>query len=75
MIRKRENRYRRNPLNINLQPIPTDFNSNQTDYLTKLQSSTGIANKVKNEKGNDIPIRINGDKIQVYKDKEWSDLK
>jgi len=74
MTRKRGNRYRRNPNNVPIRPIPDSFEDDAKEYLTNLQTLAPVGFKVKNDKGQDIPLRYKDGALQSYVKGQWSDI-
>lgn len=73
-MRKRGNRYRRNPYNVPIRPIPESFEDDAKEYLTNLQSLSTTGFNIKNEKGQNIPVRYKEGMLQSYEKGAWRDI-
>lgn len=74
MTRKRGNRYRRNPYNVPIRPIPDSFEEDAKEYLTNLQSLSTTGFNIKNEKGQNIPVRYKEGMLQSFEKGAWRDI-
>ena len=54
--------------------MPEGLNPDLTNYLKSMESNVDKGYKLKNSKGNDIPVRISGNKLQQYTNGSWQDI-